>query len=83
MAGDKFSYMIMLPGALTEAYGRNLWAPLSNYYWNSGLENFYLRGIFYLTVHAKALQSCPTLCIPVDYRLPGSSVHGVLQARIL
>ena len=27
--------------------------------------------------------SCPTLCHPVDYRPPVSSVHGVLQARIL
>ena len=32
---------------------------------------------------AKSLQSCPTLCDPVDYSLPGSSVHGILQARIL
>ena len=28
-------------------------------------------------------QSCPTLCNPVDYSLPGSSVHVILQARIL
>ena len=28
-------------------------------------------------------QSCPTLCDPVDYSWPGSSVHGILQARIL
>ena len=28
-------------------------------------------------------QSCPTLCDPVDYNQPGSSVHGVLQASIL
>ena len=28
-------------------------------------------------------QSCPTLCNPMDYSLPGSSVHGILQARIL
>ena len=28
-------------------------------------------------------QSCPTLCNLMDYNLPGSSVHGVLQARIL
>ena len=34
-------------------------------------------------VHAKLLQSCPTLCKPVDHSLPGSSVHGILQARIL
>ena len=28
-------------------------------------------------------QSCPTLCNPVDCSLPGSSVHGIFQARIL
>ena len=30
-----------------------------------------------------AAQSCPTLCDPVDCSLPGSSVHGTFQARIL
>ena len=35
-------------------------------------------------LHAKSPQSsCPTLCYPMDSSLPGSSVHGVLQARIL
>ena len=28
-------------------------------------------------------QSCPTLCDPMDCSLPGSAVHGILQARIL
>ena len=28
-------------------------------------------------------QSCPTLGDPVDCSLPGSSVHGILQARVL
>ena len=32
---------------------------------------------------AKLLQLCPTLCNPMHYSLPGSSVHGILQARIL
>ena len=26
---------------------------------------------------------CPTLCNPMNYSLPGCSVHGILQARIL
>ena len=30
-----------------------------------------------------AAQSCPTLCDPKDCSLPGSSVHGLFQARIL
>ena len=33
--------------------------------------------------HAKLLQSWLTFCDPMDHRLPGSSVHGILQARIL
>ena len=32
---------------------------------------------------AKSLQSCPTLCDPIDRCLLGSSVPGILQARIL
>ena len=28
-------------------------------------------------------RSCPTLCDPMDCSLPGSSVHGILQARML
>ena len=34
-------------------------------------------------VKLKLFQPCPTLCNPVDCRSPGSSVHGILQARIL
>ena len=32
---------------------------------------------------AQSLQWCLTLCDPMDCSLPGSSVHGILQARIL
>ena len=32
---------------------------------------------------AKSLQSCPTLCDPRDGSPPGSSVHGIFQARVL
>ena len=34
-------------------------------------------------VHAKSLQSCLTLCNPVDCSPSGCSVHGIFQARIL
>jgi len=34
-------------------------------------------------VHAKSLQLCPTPCDPINCSLPGSSVHGILQSRIL
>ena len=32
---------------------------------------------------AKSLQSCPALCDPIDGSPPGSTVPGILQARIL
>ena len=32
---------------------------------------------------AKSLQSCLTLCNPIDRSPPGSSVHGIFQARVL
>ena len=32
---------------------------------------------------AKSLQSCPTLCDPIDGSPPGSPVPGILQARVL
>ena len=32
---------------------------------------------------AKSLQSCPSLCDPMDCSLLGSYIHGILQAEIL
>ena len=32
---------------------------------------------------AKPLQSCPTLCDPIDGSPPGSPIPGILQARVL
>ena len=37
----------------------------------------------FLEVCCLVTKSCPTLCDPMDCSLPGSSVHGILQARIL
>ena len=39
-----------------------------------------------LNIHwyvSEVTQSCLTLCDPMDCSLPGSSVHGILQAKIL
>ena len=36
-----------------------------------------------ISAAAKSLQSCPTLCNPVDGSPPGSPVPGILQARTL
>ena len=37
----------------------------------------------YAAAAAKLLQSCPTLCNPIDGLLPGSPIPGILQARTL
>ena len=37
----------------------------------------------YFCMCAKSLQLCPTLCDPMDCSPPGSSIHRILQARIL
>ena len=34
-------------------------------------------------VKVKVTQLYPTLCDPLDYNLPGSSLHGIVQARVL
>ena len=36
-----------------------------------------------MQVKSEVAQSCPTLRDPMDCSLPGSTVHGILQARVL
>ena len=43
----------------------------------------YFLSVYCLCMHAKSLQLCLTLHDPMDCSLPGSSVHGILLARIL
>ena len=53
--------------------------------WRNTFQVFFFNFLFCIEVKVKVLvaQSCLTLCDPMDCRPPGSSVHGVLQARIL
>ena len=37
----------------------------------------------YAYMRAKSLQSCLTLCNPMECSPPGSSVHGILQTRLV
>ena len=39
--------------------------------------------IYSVLVYVELLQSCTTLCNPVDCTLPSSSIHGLLQARLM
>jgi len=39
--------------------------------------------VLWAAAAAKSLQSCPTLCDPIDSSPPGSAIPGILQARTL
>ena len=84
-----------LAGTLTQVSNSHL---LHLLYWQAGsvtlapLESpFYILFRTYLSCgsqrkkesESEVAQSCLTLCDPVDCSLPGSSIHGILQARIL
>ena len=53
-------------------HSQTLWTPRIH----PGLHSF-------MCIHAQSLSQVRLFCDPMDYSLPGSSVHGILQARIL
>jgi len=55
--------------------------PLGNHF--PVFDEYWSDFCLYAAATAKLLQSCPTLCDPIDGNPPGSSVPGILQARIL
>ena len=50
---------------------------------NTGVGCHILRQCMKEKSKSKVAQSCPTLCDPMDYSPPGSSVRGIFQARVL
>ena len=46
-------------------------------------EFIFVYGVRKCSAAAKSLQSGPTPCVPIDGRLPGAAVPGILQARTL
>ena len=60
----------------------------NKYLWVNGFLNVFRHKIratsrYAAVAAAKSLQSCPTLCNPIDGSPPGSPVPGILQARTL
>ena len=53
----------------------------TKYCWKCGMIGILLH--FAAAAAAKSLQSCPTLCNPIDSSPPGSAFPGILQARTL
>ena len=50
---------------------------------NTGVSCHFLLQCMKVKSEIEAAQSCPTLRHPMDCSLPGSSVHGIFQARVL
>ena len=58
-------------------------APPFSLLWNWGGRGTGFRVYLPATTPCESLQSCPILCEPMDCSPPGSSVHGIVQVRIL
>ena len=50
---------------------------------NTGVGCHFLLQCMKVKSESEVSQSCLTLCDPTDYSLPGSSFHGIFQARVL
>ena len=50
---------------------------------NTGVGCHFLLQCMKVKSESEVAQSCPTLSNPMDYSLPGSSAHGIFQARVL
>ena len=50
---------------------------------NTGVGSHFLLQCMKVKSESEVVQSCPTLSDPMDCSLPGSSVHGISQARVL
>ena len=50
---------------------------------NTGVDCHFLLQCMKVKSESEVIQSCPTLCDPIDGSPPGSSIHGIFQARVL
>ena len=50
---------------------------------NTGVGCHFLLQCMKVKSESEVAQSCPTLSDPMDFSLPGSSIHGIFQARVL
>ena len=50
---------------------------------NTGMGCHFLLQCMKVKSESEVAQSCLTLCDPMDFSLPGSSIHGIFQARVL
>ena len=69
----------MIQGNHTDKYPRH-WDSLGK---NTGVGCHFLLQCMKVKSESEVAQSCPTLSDPVDCCPPGSSIHGIFQARVL
>ena len=50
---------------------------------NTGVGCHFLLQCMKVKSESEVTQSCPTLCDPMDCSLPGSSINGIVQAKVL
>ena len=75
--------LIARPGASTDFFPFRASAGRAHYVHRNTAEGEWFFSSVGVAAAAKSLQSCPTLCDPIDGSLPGSPVPGILQARTL
>ena len=68
---------------LCDPIDRNHQAPPSLGFSRQGVGCHFLLQCMNVKSESEVAQSCPTLCDRMDCSLPGSSVHGIFQARVL
>ena len=61
----------------------SLWDCVITYSAINLVNTSWTQGLLPSELESEVSQSCPTLCNPMDCSLPGSSIHGIFQARIL
>ena len=77
LANDVLNLVLTSLSETNVKFSENFWAPI-----DVTLQSHSGR-IHFMCMCANLLRSCPSLCNPMDCSLPGSSAHGILQARIL
>ena len=74
---------VPLPWLLAGTFSFFLFLQLNCQFLRAGTISWFPSHLLLTCLPAKSLQSCPTLCDPIDGSPPGSPVPGILQARTL
>ena len=72
-----------IPNKLPTVFFTRLLCPWDSPGKNTGVGCHFLLQCMKVKSESEVGQSCPTLSDPMDYSLPGSSIHGIFQARVL